>query len=140
MVIQKQFKARYLKIRLFDRSNNSQFLMDTFKEVWTQEHQTHIAPSQAEGQYFWVNYDKVFSYYASLSINSFRYYNLMRSYNKSLLKLTLDGEHSCILVSFTIERNEDKIILGAHQKHKNFFSLIKENYQYSNLRMILVKV
>ena len=35
VVIQKQFKARYLKIRLFDRSNNSQFLTDTFKEVWT---------------------------------------------------------------------------------------------------------
>lgn len=87
-----------------------------------------------------MNYDKIFSYYASISINSFRYYNLTRSYNKSLLKLTLDGEHSCVLVSFTVDRNEDKIVLGAHQKHKNFFNLIKENYQYSNLRMILVKV
>jgi len=35
VIIQREFKARYLKLRLFDRSNNTQFLIDTFKEVWT---------------------------------------------------------------------------------------------------------
>ena len=54
--------------------------------------------------------------------------------------MSLDGNHSCILVSFEMEKEEDKIVIGVHQKHRNFFSQIKDNYKYSNLRMILLKM
>lgn len=61
-----------------------------------------------------MNFDKLYEVYAGISINSFKLLNLSNTYNKSLLKMSLDGPHSCILVSFEIEKDEDKIVLGFH--------------------------
>ena len=141
VIIQNEFKGKYLKLRYFDQDLSNLFLVENFREKWTQEHVKFIAPAQNEdGQYLWVNFDKLYEIYATISINTFKLLNLSREYNKSNLKLSLDGKHSCILVSFDIQKVEDKIVLGLHQKHKNFFNLIKTNYQYSNCRMILLKM
>jgi hypothetical protein len=50
VVIQTEFRAKYVKLRIFDKNPNDIFLIENFKERWTQNHVKFIAPSQAEGE------------------------------------------------------------------------------------------
>ena len=80
---------------------------------------------------------KIFS---TVSINTFRLLNLHDDYNKNVLKMSLDGDHSCVLVKFTISKESDKTTIGIHQKNRIFFKNIAEDYKYSNLRMVVLKL
>jgi len=76
--------------------------------------------------------------FSTVSINTFKLLNLHDDYNKNILKMSLDGDHSCVLVKFTISQEEDKITIGIHQKNRIFFKDISKDYKYSNLRMVIL--
>ena len=54
--------------------------------------------------------------------------------------MSLDGDHSCVLVKFTITQENDRTTIGIHQKNRIFFKDILQDYKYSNLRMVVLKL
>ena len=134
---EKPIEMKYIKLKLIDRD---EFLRPILKEEWTRTHEANICPSQYTKSFFWVNYKLLSRYFSSISINNFKLMNLDNRYMKSMMKMSLEGDHSCVLINFEIESEEDKVIIGIHQKNYKFFANIKPEYKYSNLRMILLKL
>lgn len=128
---------KYIKLRLIDKD---EFLDQFFRENWDEDKEHYLEKKQQDKDYYWVDYEKIRKKFASISINNFKLMNLDSRYKKSMLKMTLDGDHSCVLINFKLERDEDKIVVGIHQKNYKFFENIRPDYKYSNLRIILLRL
>lgn len=134
----KDQRFRYVKLLLIDNSYKD--LSDLCFRLWSEVEMASLDRTQFGSNHCWILYDDIIKYFTRLSVNSFKLLNLKPEYNKSMLKMCLDGEHSCVLVHFESTNADDKFVIGVHQKHKKFFQNIKKDYQYANLRIVLIRL
>lgn len=130
-------KEKFVKLRLVEEDT---FLAQHAREKWAEAHEIGLSMAQQGPGHFWIRYERLARVFSSVSINTFRLINLHEEFVKNVLKLSLDGSHSCVLVSFEIAREEDRLVIGAHQKNRAFFRDIAPDYRYSNLRMVILRL
>jgi len=131
-------RLRYVKLLIIDESYKD--LMKISSRAWGEEEINALDTAQYLNGAFWLLYEDLLKHFSTLAINTFKLLNVKPEYNKSVLKLSLDGDHSCVLIYFETQHADDKYVISVHQKHKNFFKNIRDDYQYANLRMVLIRL
>ena len=133
-------KEKWVKFQKID--DNTKYLEKCVTEKWAENYSHHFNNEPQSGKgHFWISLKKILQKFKVLALNRFRYLPLKNSENKgeSFINLSLDGNHSCALLHFEVEKDEDKLTIGFHQKHKQYLKNILPNYKYSNLRIQLIK-
>lgn len=131
-------KVRYVRLAIIDDSDRE--LARICTRPWSSDEMNTLDKTQLSNGQFWFPYDDLLKNFNTMVINSYRLLNLKPDYNKSVLKLGLDGDHSCALITFDVTVPEDKFIIGVHQKHKNYFKTLYPDYKYANLRLVLIRL
>ena len=131
-------KLKYIKLAVIDDSYKE--LVKLVSKPWGEEEASTLDKTQVGPGKIWLLFEDMMKHFSTLSLNTFRFVNLKPEYNKSVLKLGLDGEHSCVLIYFEAPNPDDKYVIGVHQKNKTFFKNLKKDYQYANLRLVLIRL
>jgi len=129
--------TRYLKLRFLEPDK---FVSSFAKENWDNQKENQIALHQMSSYSCWVSLDKISANFKQISINTFRYLNCHTDFAKNILKMSLEGEHSCVLVTFDVLNENERVVIGVHQKNRNAVINAFPDYRYSNLRMILLRL
>lgn len=125
------------------RIDNISYLKSSMNQKWSKNQIEKLgAQTQVSKGFCWVPYTDIIRKFKVISINTFRYLPLKpdQSDGSNYLKVTLDGNHSCVLLHFEVYTNEDKVLIGLHQKHKQAIANLIPDYKYSNFRLFLLKL
>ena len=131
-------KLKYVKLQVIDE--NIQEVVKVATRAWGEEEMATLDQTQQGANRLWILLDDLMKHFSTMSINSYRFINKKPEFNKSILKMSLDGEHSCVLVYFEAPNPDDKFVIGVHQKSQNYFKHLKKDYQYGNLRIVLIRL
>jgi hypothetical protein len=131
-------KKKYLKLMIVDEGFRA--LNKVCLKTWQSDEVIAIDKQQYTNNYFWIPLEDLEKHFARISINSFKLMSIKPEYQKSVLKMCLDGDHSCLVAHFEVSEASDKFLFGIHQKHKSYFASLGMNYGYSNLRAIIIRL